>query len=295
MMSLGTWTRRSTKYQKFLNLSNVFLLIVSTGLLFTSVVLMSFYHMTKLAFWSWYFYALPMCMLVLGLYTFAVSVYGFLISTRESKGLISLIAVFLSIAFLGQIFSVWTAIELRNIIQLDYLQPAPVKESMELYSKDDAVKADWDAMQTQLRCCGGMNYETGYQTWGNVRYSQSPGRDDNGKDVPDSCCHNVDEGCGKDKLADDRISRYDLGIWKDGCVEILRHKMRTEVKTVLLVYTFLGAILAIVELITVVLACAYVAQINRRDRRQQHMYDRTGNAHVEEEYLPAISSKETNF
>ena len=47
MMSLGTWTRRSTKYQKFLNLSNVFLLIVSTGLLFTSVVLMSFYHMTK--------------------------------------------------------------------------------------------------------------------------------------------------------------------------------------------------------------------------------------------------------
>ena len=56
---------------------------------------------------------------------------------------------------------------------------------MELYGKDDAVTADWDAMQTQLRCCGGMNYETGYQTWGNVRYSQSPGRDDNGKDVPD--------------------------------------------------------------------------------------------------------------
>ena len=44
------------------------------------------------------------------------------------RGLISLIAVFLSIAFLGQIFSVWTAIELRNIIQLDYLQPGPVKE-----------------------------------------------------------------------------------------------------------------------------------------------------------------------
>ena len=47
MMSLGTWTRRSTKYQKFLNLSNVFLLIVSTGLLFTSVVFMRYYHMTK--------------------------------------------------------------------------------------------------------------------------------------------------------------------------------------------------------------------------------------------------------
>jgi len=116
MMSLGTWNRRSTKYQRFLNLSNVFLLIVSTGLLFSSTVLMSFYHMTKLYFWSWYFYATPMCMLALGLYTFAVSVYGFLISTKESRGLISLIAVFLSVAFLGQLFSVFSAIELRNTI-----------------------------------------------------------------------------------------------------------------------------------------------------------------------------------
>ena len=108
-----------------------------------------------------------------------------------------------------------------------------------------------------------------------------------------SCCHHVHEGCGRDKLA--RVDRFDLGIWKDGCVEILRHKMKTEVQTVLMVYTFLGAILAIVELITVVLACAYVAQINRRDRRQRHNFDRTGNARTEEEYLPALASKETNF
>lgn len=297
MMSLGTWTRRSTKYQKFLNLSNVFLLIASTALLFTSVVLMRYFHMTKLSFWSWYFYALPMCMLVLGLYTFAVSVYGFLISDRESKGLISLIAVFLSIAFLGQIFSVWTAIELRNIIELDLLQPGPVKDSMELFGEDESVTAEWDSMQTELRCCGGMNYETGYQTWGNVRYSQTPGDRSgrNSKDVPDSCCHSVTEGCGKDKLEDDSFSRWDLGIWKDGCVEILRYKMKTEVKPILLGYTFLGALLAIVELITVVLACAYVAQINRRDKRQRHTNDRMGNAHAEDEYLPALASKETNF
>ena len=58
---------------------------------------------------------------------------------------------------------------------------------MELYGKDDSVTAEWDSMQSQLRCCGGMNYETGYQTWGNVRYSQDPqdtyGR--NSKDIPD--------------------------------------------------------------------------------------------------------------
>ena len=47
MMSLGTWKARSTKYQRFLNLSNVFMLIVSTVLLFTSGILIGFYHLTK--------------------------------------------------------------------------------------------------------------------------------------------------------------------------------------------------------------------------------------------------------
>merc|ERR1712183_635500 len=142
----------------------------------TSVVLMSFYHMTKLAFWSWYFYALPMCMLVLGLYTFAVSVYGFLISTRESKGLISLIAVFLSIAFLGQIFSVWTAIELRNIIQLDYLQPGPVKESMELYGPDadPAQMLRWDELRDWLPDLGQCQIQPEFK--GRSRQLLSPRR-----------------------------------------------------------------------------------------------------------------------
>lgn len=102
MMSLGTWNRRSTRYQKLLNLCNVFLLITSTILIFSSVVLMSFYHITKvtclqlpschidnvsfqLDFWSWHFYWCPMAMLGLGLYTFFICIYGFLISTRESR------------------------------------------------------------------------------------------------------------------------------------------------------------------------------------------------------------------
>merc|ERR1719309_1656129 len=147
MMSLGTWTRRSTKYQRFLNLSNVFLLIVSTGLLFSSTVLMSFYHMTKLYFWSWYFYACPMCMLALGLYTFAVSVYGFLISNQESRGLISLVAIFFSIAFFVQIFSVFTAFELRNIINLEYVPHNAVLQNMKESAIDEDIANNWDVMQ----------------------------------------------------------------------------------------------------------------------------------------------------
>ena len=53
---------------------------------------------------------------------------------------------------------------------------------MEHYGTDDAVTADWDAMQSQLRCCGGMSYEIGYQTWANV--SQNSTHSDL-MDVPD--------------------------------------------------------------------------------------------------------------
>ncbi len=43
---------------------------------------------------------------------------------------------------------------------------------------------------------------------------------------------------------------------------------RVQCKTILNV-VFAGVVLAIVELITVVLACAYVAQISRRRKREQ--------------------------
>ena len=56
MMSLGTWGSRSSKYQRFLNISNVFLLITSTILIFCGIILISWYHMLKLEFWSRYFY-----------------------------------------------------------------------------------------------------------------------------------------------------------------------------------------------------------------------------------------------
>jgi hypothetical protein len=64
--------RKATKYQKFLNLSNVFLLITSTILIFTAIVLMKFYHVDKLDFWSAYFGIVPAYMIILGVYTFLV-------------------------------------------------------------------------------------------------------------------------------------------------------------------------------------------------------------------------------
>jgi len=289
MMSLGTWTARSTKYQRFLNLSNVFLMITSIILLFLSAVLIMFYHLMKMDFWSWHFYACPLTMMTLGIYTFLVSVYGFLISNNESRGLVSMIAIFLSIAFLGQMFSVFSAMMLRTEIDLKVVPYSELYTNMGQYGIDETITANWDSLQREMRCCGGDSYEGGYLEW--------RGKTDEltrNAAVPDSCCHEEKPNCGHKKL---ELYQHNvgtnLGVWKDGCIKILSKKLKDEVVPLMFVYCGVGVLLALVELITVVLACAYVAQIGRRKRRNE-MFTRAATAD-DQEFLPSLTSKETNF
>ena len=48
-----------------------------------------------------------------------------------------------------------------------------------------------------------------------------------------------------------------------GCMEIIKDKLEDDVVPMMVSYAGLGVVLAIIELICVVLACAYVAQIRR--------------------------------
>lgn len=289
MMSLGTWRARSTRYQKFLNLSNVFLLITSTILVFSAVILIKFYHITKLNFWSTWFYVNPTLMIALGIYTFAVSVYGFLISNQENRVLVSMIAVFLGIAFLAQIFSIFTAMELRNIINNQVIDSGSVIDDMRNYGEVgyEDITSKWDEMQKELRCCGGEKFDIGYQDWRTANIGL------NKKSVPDSCCHDEKKDCGAG-LAKVRVGEISLGIYKDGCIAILQSKLKTDIEPMMIAYACIGVVLALVELITVVLACAYVAQITRRKKREQ-LFTRAGNAGNDEEFLPSLTTKETNF
>jgi len=256
-LSSGTWKRRSSKYQKYINVFNVLLMLVSTALIFVAGLLIRYYHLPKLGFWSWYFLATPWCMLALGLYTFVVSVYGFLISSRENRCLISLVAVLLTLAFAGQIFSLFTALQLRYVVSAETLPVGAATENMKLYNTDSTVRHNWDAMQRDLRCCGAKNFDTGFTDWRNILQDN----------VPDSCCHHEEYQCGVDKQRRNKVWT-DLQIWRDGCLEILQIKIRSEVLVVLVVYMMVGVAMAVLELVTVAVACAYVAQITRRIRHK---------------------------
>ena len=110
-----------------------------------------------------------------------------------------------------------------------------------------------------MHCCGATGGYKGFRNW-DGRYDNSE------RSVPDSCCRNIKKDCGKDILdQDDEDIRQE--IYTDGCVEILKEKMKDEVVPMMWVYAGIGVILAIIEIISVVLAAAYVAQINRRSSK----------------------------
>ena len=174
---------------------------------------------------------------------------------------------------------------------------------MKLYETDEGIKANWDSMQRSLRCCGSKEYELGFRSWETAL---------GGNDVPDSCCHKEDEGCGRRKIGPpNRAVQNDIGIWKDGCIEILEVMLKEDLLDFSWIYIGVGLILALVELITVVLACAYVAQINRcglcrkfpvsktilfRRVKREQMYSRAATADDSDKYMPGlVSSHETNF
>ena len=128
--TLSMINTRATKYQKYLNLSNVFLLITSTILIFTAVILMKFYHVDKLNFWSVYFWLVPIYMICLGVYTFMVCVFGFVTAATDNRTMLVAYAVLLVMAFLAQLGSIFTALELRTQVTNSNTGAANVNEDL---------------------------------------------------------------------------------------------------------------------------------------------------------------------
>ena len=104
------------------------------------------------------------------------------------------------------------------------------------------MKAKWDALQSGLHCCGGStsgSFQVGYNDW--------IGKLNDGA-VPDSCCHEVEEGCGNGIFQDSNESIRSK-IFVHGCLAILRPMLEKDVVPMMIVYACIGVLLAILELI----------------------------------------------
>jgi len=258
---------KATKYQKYLTLTSVFLIITSTILIFTAVILMKFYHLDKIGFLSQYYEIVPYYMISLGVFTFLVSLFGFCTIGSEHRGLIVSLAILLAIAFLAQLGSIFTALEVRNEINKDDHDLNAVTDNQKWYGKNASVTANWDALQSSLSCCGGggkngYGLGTGFNEWKLILQDNS---------LPDSCCLQYEDGCGKGALESGKIDEIRDKVFVHGCLTLLFPKLINDVKPIMIVYAVVGIILAFLELIAVVLACAFVAQIRRRMLRQMHI------------------------
>ena len=111
------YMERASQYQKYLVFSSVLLIITSTILIFTAVILMEFYYMTKLGFWSSYYEITPYYMIVLGIYTFFLGLFGACITPLGNKATLIVFSVLMAIAFLAQLGSIYPALEVNSAIE----------------------------------------------------------------------------------------------------------------------------------------------------------------------------------
>ena len=270
--TLSMMQRRATRYERYISLASVFLIITSTIVIFTSVVLIKWYFMPNLAFWDPMFSVAPYLMLAIGIFKFVISLYGFAITSSENRGLLVFFAVLLAVAFIGQIASIFTFWQVKTKIEISSVGPSAANDELQLYGKNgsESVTRSWDHMQSHLHCCGASGYQQGYKDWQNTDF----GRNKHGKyqafdGVPDSCCHQEGENCGKGVLGTMGENQVRSRIFVDGCLEILQQWMEDDIDPMISVYSGVGIAIALVELIATVLVCAYVAQINRRRQREE--------------------------
>ena len=86
---------------------------------------------------------------------------------------------------------------------------------------------------------------------------------DSKKSVPDSCCLFEAPGCGQNlfEITDIRVIVQKINI--HGCLFVMKRRLDTHVTVILMVFAGSASILAMVELLSVVLACCLSSSFSR--------------------------------
>ena len=108
--------------------------------------------MPYLKFWDEKFMVAPYLMLAIGIFKFIVSLYGFAITHSEQRGLLITFAVFLAIAFVGQIASIFIFWEVRMLVKQGNVGAQSAQKELRFYGQkgNEAITSSWDHMQQHL-------------------------------------------------------------------------------------------------------------------------------------------------
>jgi hypothetical protein len=255
--SLKSAKHKAAQFERYILFLTWFLMVFSIVTIFYSFLLIRWYFMPNLYFWDATFVLAPYTLLGVGLFTFLISLYGILIQGSDKRKWFAIFAILVTIAFIGQLGSTYFLWQVKTLVSLGAVGGSQVIQSLSLYQRDPSVTQSWDRMQTSLMCCGGDSWHTGYQNYQSTPIGQ------NRDSVPDSCCINQIEGCGKGmfNLSPQAIRQK---IFVHGCVEVLRRLLENEVLAVIPIFAAVSLLVALLEIIVIALASAFVAQITRR-------------------------------
>jgi len=255
--NIKTARNKIVQLERYITLATWFLMVFSIIATFYAFLLIKWYFMPNLYFWDATFYIAPYSMLLMGVYTFLVTMFGLIMKGYEKRRWFVIYAILLSIAFIGQLTSLYFTWQITTILSIGSVGGSHVVDSLSNYQIDSKITNSWDDMQTRLMCCGGNNWNTGYADYRGTPIGQSS------DSVPDSCCISPNEGCGRGVLKESPIVVRDK-IFVHGCVEILTRRLNNEVVNIITIYAGVSLFVALVEIVTVALASAYVAKITRR-------------------------------
>ena len=118
-----------------------------------------FYFLDKLETWLYNAMVLPFYMITLGSVTLVLGLIGVLLSLLPNGFQYTVIrkifALFLAVAFIGQIALIYINVETRiNSSDFD-----PLHKDLKRYGQDKSITSDWNKLQSNFHCCGANGYK----------------------------------------------------------------------------------------------------------------------------------------
>ena len=261
---------------------------------------MGFYRLHMLEVITVEFLIVPLVLVLGGVTMLLTSLFGFYVTMKENSCLMITYAIMLTLNFLFLMTGIVSSIRLLFDIQTGLLD-ADVIPELTLYETDPWVMYKWDTIQREFTCCGGYSYINGYMDWKHTLLGGAH------NSVPDSCCLIETPQCGANIFAITDLRVVIAKIHTHGCLTIMLRRLDTHVKVrqfvfqlsattktllrgtkkqalivffvlqiILVVFSVVGGLIAILELLTVVLACCFANQISKVERDEGWDYEPNG-------------------
>ncbi|XP_060528213.1 CD63 antigen-like [Cylas formicarius] len=186
-----------------------------------------------------YFYVSDL-LIVIGIIIFFIAFFGCYGAMKENACMTTTFSTLLIVIFIMEAVVGFGSILLKSKTE-DFIAHS-LDETLNFYNNSNytEVTATWDAVQSQLKCCGVMNYTD----WVNSNSTN--------KKIPISCCSIPTGSTDIFKCQNNSPNLY-----KEGCLEKFGDYIRDNTSSIEIV----GITLALIQLLGIILSCYLSRQI----------------------------------